>query len=146
MRAWQKYSLYALILGVIEVLNIVLIANHDRHVGGAISLVIELGFLALTIVGGRAVKVDGGRPVPTGALMGGLYGVVESIPGLFTKFAVSSFTGTNVTKAQAVHYAQFANSASGHLSALVGNGIVYAIVGLIFAAVGGASIRKPRNQ
>ncbi|WP_067926953.1 hypothetical protein [Alicyclobacillus shizuokensis] len=116
--------------------------------GGVVTVaawIINILLLVLLFWAGRLAKQHAWRPVWTGAWVGAVYGVFRGLAGFFTHVTAEQLQKSShgqlsqdaIEKAVAL-----ANSTTTHFISLVTMIVVWAIVGLIVAWLGGSTTRR----
>jgi hypothetical protein len=143
-RPLWHYVVAAAILGALTV------GAAAAHVAaaGPVFEILAVGVAALTGVAAHHTKT---RPGPAGIAVGAVFGFVAGFAGFVTKVTAalirSEIAARKLTlKGSISGVVRFDNSTAAHLIDLVGAVILFAIVGLIVAAIAGAIANRRSQQ
>lgn len=147
MRIKSRVSLVvmAAVLGIIGLLVQVGLGNGSSVVT-VVAWIINILLLVLLFLAGRTAKQQGWRPVWTGALTGAVYGVFRGLSGFFTHVTAEQLqksTHGQLSQDAIDKAVALANSTTTHFISLITMIVVWGIVGLIVAIIGGTTVKKP---
>lgn len=139
------FVLMSVALGVLALLNSIIFAGSAAST--IIGLVLNIIGVILLVWAGRSSKMVGGHPVGRGALMGAIYGIVFGISAFFMQNISAEYFGNvgQMPADQAQMAADMINSTGMHVFVLIFFIIIFSLLGLIISAIGGSTIKKPRN-
>lgn len=134
-------------LGILSILS-GLIFKGAGSANMLIGLVLDIIGVILVVWAGRSSKRIGGHPVGRGALMGAVYGLVGGITVFFMeKMSTEDLQGQSgaISSEDASNFADVANSTGVHVLTYIFFIVIYAVLGLVVSAIGGATAKKTAN-
>lgn len=132
-----------IVIAILELLNRLLLKT--MIVAGYLTIFFAIIGLIHVFWGGRVSKMFGGHPVGRGALLGAIYGVITGISIFFLHVsagALQSQLGNSVSSGASQNLANMVNSPTTHVVTFLLGIVIYAVGGLIAAAIGGATAKK----
>jgi hypothetical protein len=149
----MPYWLWAVIIGVVGLLNAAVLAVHSStsKVSPILDYILYAAILVVALLAGRRAKQIGGRTWWQGAQMGIIYGVISAIGAFFQHTtlaqaskalsAVSSKTPVTAAQLQALY-----NSPVYHIVELLISAVFLGVLGLLLGVIGGATARRQTER
>jgi hypothetical protein len=137
-----------IILGVIAVLVGVTAATNGSSITPAISWTISIVAFILFFWAGRAAKQSGAHPVGRGALLGTIFGFIRGLSFFFMHVnmdTVQNKVHGSIPTDTLQKTVDLMNSPIAHVLSLIIMIIAWGVLGLIFAFVGGATVKVKRD-